>query len=69
MWRIKIFIKPQLLLTYFYAVVRMLALVCIRWHGSIYKFIWKDFACYAALHYFIALIFYAAMDDNWKRYE
>lgn len=37
-----------------------------RWHGSIYKFIWKDFACYAALHYFIALIFYAAMDDNWK---
>ena len=47
----------------------MLALVCIRWHGSIYKFIWKDFACYAALHYFIALIFYAAMDDNWKRYE
>jgi len=40
----------------------------IRWRGSIYKFVWRDFAVFAFLYFLINLSYQLILDDSWKKY-
>ena len=52
---------------------RSISLVCMlcrnRWRGSIYRFVWKEFAVFVILYFLLSLLYRFALNDDGKRYE